>query len=180
MSIQVDDKISLEFLEEIHAASLFNLINNNRAYLKEWLPWVDSMRTVENTRNYIVNCIKQAEERTDFAYAILFDGNMVGRIGMHHINQQNKIGEIGYWLANGMQGRGIVTSCCTALINYGFDELGLNRIVIKCAVGNERSRAIAEKLDFKKEGILRQAEWVNGKFLDLYQFSLLREEWGNA
>ncbi len=180
MSIQVDDKISLEFLEEIHAASLFNLINNNRAYLKEWLPWVDSMRTVENTRNYIVNCIKQAEERTDFAYAIMFDGNMVGRIGMHHINQQNKIGEIGYWLANGMQGRGIVTSCCTALINYGFDELGLNRIVIKCAVGNERSRAIAEKLDFKKEGILRQAEWVNGKFLDLYQFSLLREEWGNA
>ena len=58
--------------------------------------------------------------------------------------------------------------------------MGLNRIVIKCAVGNERSRAIAEKLDFKKEGILRQAEWVNGKFLDLYQFSLLREEWGNA
>ena len=180
MSIQVDDKISLEFLEEIHAASLFNLINNNRAYLKEWLPWVDSMRTVENAGNYIVNCIKEAAERTDFAYAIMFDGNMVGRIGMHHINQHNKIGEIGYWLAKGMQGRGIVTSCCKALINYGFDELGLNRIVIKCAVGNERSRAIAEKLDFKREGILRQAEWVNGKFLDLYQFSLLREEWGNA
>jgi ribosomal-protein-serine acetyltransferase len=71
MSIQVDDKISLEFLEEIHAASLFNLINNNRAYLKEWLPWVDSMRTVENAGNYIGNCIRQAAERTDFAYAIM-------------------------------------------------------------------------------------------------------------
>ena len=177
MSIQVDDKISLEFLGEIHAASLFNLVNNNRAYLKEWLPWVDNMQVVEHAGNYIVNCIRQAAERTDFAYAIMFDGNMVGRIGMHHINQQNKIGEIGYWLAGGMQGRGIVAKCCTALISYGFNELGLNRIEIKCATGNDKSRAIPEKLKFKREGILRQAEWLNGNFVDLYLYSMLKEEW---
>jgi len=176
MKITVDENISLEFLEAIHAESLCNLVNANRDYLRVWLPWVDRMQTVANFQQYIINCNKQAEEQTDFGYAIVVDKNIVGRIGMHHINRQNKIGEIGYWLADGQQGRGIITKCCKALIQHGFTTLGLNRIEIKCALGNDRSRAIAEKLQFKPEGILRQAEWLNGKFVDLHLYALLRED----
>ncbi|MEP7256212.1 MAG: GNAT family protein [Ferruginibacter sp.] len=177
MIIQVDDIISLEFLEEIHAEPLFNLINDNRNYLKEWLPWVDNMQAVENAKNYIAHCIYQAAEKTDFSYGIMYEKKMVGRIGMHHINPQNKIGEIGYWLADGLQGRGIVTKCCKALINYGFTDLDLNRIEIKCATRNDKSRTIAEKLKFKQEGILRQAELLNGEFIDLYLYAMLKDEW---
>jgi ribosomal-protein-serine acetyltransferase len=179
MSIQVSDKISLEFLEESHAPTLFYLVNDNREHLKKWLPWVDNMQAVENAKDYIASCLRQAAEKTDFAYAIMYERKMVGRIGIHHINQQNKIGEIGYWLAGGLQGMGIVTKSCKALIYYGFKELGLNRIEIKCATSNDKSRAIAEKLRFKQEGILRQAEWLNGKFVDLYLYSMLKEEWNN-
>lgn len=177
MIIQVDDRISLEFLEEIHAESLLNLVNANRTYLREWLPWVDSMQTVANFKQYIVETNKRAADKTDFGYAIIIDKNIVGRIGMHHINRQNKIGEIGYWLADGWQGRGIITKCCKALIGHGFTELGLNRIEIKCGVGNDKSRAIAEKLQFKHEGILRQAEWLNGKFIDLHLYAMLQKDW---
>ena len=94
MMIRVDDTISLEFLEEIHAESLLNLVNSNRDYLKEWLPWVDNMQTAENFKDYINDCNRRALERTDFGYAIIIDKNIVGRIGMHHIKWQNKIGEI--------------------------------------------------------------------------------------
>lgn len=66
---------------------------------------------------------------------------------------------------------------CKRLITYGFEELGLNRIEIKAAVENLKSQAIPEKLNFKKEGILRQAEFVNEKFLDLTLYSLLKEEY---
>ncbi len=177
MKIQVDENISLEFLEEIHAESLYNVVNSNRPYLREWLPWVDNMQTVANFRQYIINSKKQAADKTDFSFAIIIDKNIVGRIGMHHINQQNKIGEIGYWLANGLQGRGIITNCCKALINYGFNELGLNRIEIKCGVGNEKSCAIAEKLHFKPEGILRGSELLNGKFIDLHLYAMLNDDW---
>lgn len=180
MNLKVDDALSLEFLDETHSTSLFNLVNTNRDHLKVWLPWVDHMQEVGHARNYILNCIRQAAGGTDFAYAILSENKMVGRIGIHHINQQNKIGEIGYWLADGLQGRGIVTKCCKALINYGFTELGLNRIEIKCATGNEKSRAIPEKLNFIQEGILRQAEELNGGFVDLYLYSKLKEEWEMA
>lgn len=178
--IQVDENISLEFLEEIHAESLLNLVNANRTYLREWLPWVDSMTTVANFRQYIVETNKRAADKTDFGYAIIIDKDIVGRMGMHHISRQNKIGEIGYWLADGMQGKGIITRCCRALINHGFTELGLNRIEIKCGVGNDKSRAIAEKLKFKHEGILRQAELLNGKFIDLHLYSMIEEEWKKA
>lgn len=179
MTIAVNDTISLELLNEFHAEPLYNLVNANRTYLGEWLPWVDGMQTVENAENYIGNCIRQAAGKTDFAYAIINDKDIIGRIGMHHINPQNKIGEIGYWLADGLQGRGIITKCCTALINHGFNALDLNRIEIKCGTGNLKSRAIAEKLKFKNEGILRQAELLNGNFIDLYLYAMLKDEWKN-
>ena len=179
MKIQVDEIISLEFLEEIHAESLLNLVNANRYYLREWLPWVDQMQTVANFAYYISDTKKRAAEKTDFGYAIIIEKNIVGRIGLHHINQQNRIAEIGYWLADGLQGRGIISKTCKAIINHAFKELGLNRIEIKCGVGNDKSRAVAEKLQFKQEGILKQAELLNGKFIDLYLYALLKDEWQN-
>lgn len=169
--------ITLEMLEEIHAASLLNLVNANRAYLREWLPWVDHMQTVANFTYYISDTKKRAAAKTDFGYAIIIDKNIVGRIGLHNINHQHRIGEIGYWLADGLQGRGIIAKSCKATINHAFKELGLNRIEIKCGTGNDKSRAIAEKLQFKQEGILKQAELLNGKFIDLYLYAMLKEEW---
>ncbi len=180
MKIQVDENISLEFLEEIHAESLCNVVNANREYLREWLPWVDNMKSVPNFRQYITESKKRAADKTDFGFAIIIDKNIVGRIGMHHINHQNKIGEIGYWLANGMQGRGIITKCCNALIKFGFNELGLNRIEIKCALGNNKSKTIAEKLQFKHEAVLEQAEWLNGRFVGLHLYALLKNDWRSA
>ena len=130
-----------------------------------------------NSKNYISDCKRRAAEKTDFSFAIIINKNIVGRIGLHHINYPNRIAEIGYWLADGLQGKGIMHQCCKALINHAFTALGLNRIEIKCGIGNDKSRAIAEKLQFKQEGILRQAELLNGKFIDLYLYAMLKDEW---
>ena len=154
-----------------------NLVNANRQYLRVWLPWVDHMQTAANFTWYISDAKKRAAAKTDFGYAIIIDKNIVGRIGLHRIDHQNRIGEIGYWLADGLQGRGIVIRCCKALISHAFKELGLNRIEIKCGLGNEKSRAIAEKLQFNQEGILQKAELLNGKFIDLYLYAMLKEKW---
>ncbi|MEO6949604.1 MAG: GNAT family protein, partial [Ginsengibacter sp.] len=58
-----------------------------------------------------------------------------------------------------------------------FQKIGLNRIEIKAAVRNLKSQAIPIKLNFKKEGVLRQAEFVNNEFIDLFLYSILKEEW---
>ena len=104
---------------------------------------------------------------------------IVGRIGIHYIHLHNRIAALGYWLGDGYQGKGIITKACIALIDHCFNELGMNRVEIKCATGNHKSRAIPEKLNFVKEAVLRKAELVNDTFLDLYLYSMLKEEWEN-
>ena len=64
-----------------------------------------------------------------------------------------------------------------AVIDYGFKELGLNRIEVCVATENEKSRALPERFGFTEEGILRQAEWLYDHYVDHIVYRLLREEW---
>ena len=82
-----------------------------------------------------------------------------------------------YWLAEDMQGRGIVTRTCRAILGYAFDELKINRMQIRIATGNRKSRAIPERLGLQFEGVQRQAELVNGEYYDLALYSMLASEW---
>lgn len=177
MTIKINDEILLESLDVNHAREMFDLIDSNRDHLREWLPWVDPMRSIEKLQNHIAYCKQNETAGTDYPFAIKFNGKIAGRIGIHYIHHHNKIASLGYWLGDGYQGKGIMIKSCIALINYCFNELGMNRVEIKCATGNTKSAAIAEKLNFKKEGILRQAEFVNDRFLDLYLYAMLKDEW---
>jgi ribosomal-protein-serine acetyltransferase len=85
--------------------------------------------------------------------------------------------EIGYWLAAPFQGRGIMTRACRAMVAYAFDTLRLQKVVIRCALGNTRSCAIPQRLGFKHEGIARQAEWLYDHFVDLNLFGMLASNW---
>lgn len=177
MILQIDEKIRLELTSERHANALFRVVDNNRGHLSEFLPWVGSMQSVEDMRNYLKNCEWQYQQGKEMSFVIIFEETLVGRIGLNHINRENKNAAIGYWLAKNAVRKGIIFKSCNALLTFGFQELGLHRIEIKAAVSNVRSQSIPLKLNFSKEGILRQAEWVNNKFLDLVLYSLLSNEW---
>ena len=177
MKIIVDENIQLEITSEKFATQLFNVINNNRAHLSEFLSWVEHMQSIENMREYLKNCELLNEEKKEVSFVILLSDNPVGRIGLHYLNLQNKTGAIGYWLDKNEEGKGIITKSCLKLIDYGFNEINLNRIEIKAAVKNFKSQAITTKLNFTKEGTLRQAEFVNNEFIDLFLYSMLKDEW---
>lgn len=175
--ITVNDTTRLELTAGKHAAALFDAIDNNRVHLSRFLPWVRNMKTVENVQAYILQCTALYDQQKEASFVIMKGEVLVGRIGLHHINTANKTGAIGYWLAEAYQGQGIITQACIALIRFGFIELGLHRIELKAATTNTRSNAIPRQLHFTKEGILRQAEKVNGVYLDLVLYALLRDEW---
>jgi ribosomal-protein-serine acetyltransferase len=63
------------------------------------------------------------------------------------------------------------------MLHYLFDEMRLHRVVIQCAVGNHRSSAIPERLGFTKEAVLRHAELIGARWLDLATWSILEDEW---
>jgi ribosomal-protein-serine acetyltransferase len=62
-------------------------------------------------------------------------------------------------------------------VNYGLHDLGLNRVEIRAAEFNTRSRAIPERLGFTQEGIIRQAEWLYDYYVDHVVYGMLSEEW---
>jgi ribosomal-protein-serine acetyltransferase len=128
-------------------------------------------------KEYIKNSIAQTGEKKEVSFLIVSEKSVIGRIGIHNINFQNKNASIGYWLIKNAQGKGIISKATRSLITYSFQTLGLNRIEIRAATDNKRSQSIPERLGMLKEGTLREAELVNGKFLDLEVYSVLSKEW---
>ena len=175
--LTVDDEIKLCLREDRHAEELFALVDANRIYLREWLPWLDLNTTVDDTRKFIKISLEQFAGNNGFQTAIVYQGEVAGIIGYNQIDWANRTVEIGYWLDANHQGRGIITRSCRFLVDYAFTELDLNRVVIRCAAGNQKSCAVPERLGFKKEGTLRQAEWLYDHFVDLVVYGMLKEEW---
>ncbi len=176
MNLQVNDTIRMELITNEHASVIFNMVDANRDYLRNWLSFIDNMRTLEFAEAFVNSIIEKNKQGIAYGYIIFENQVPVGRIGIYKIDHQNAIGEIGYWLVEKSQAKGIINNCCTTLIQYAFDELAINRIEIKCATGNVKSAAVAQKLDFVEEGILREAELVNGIYLDLYLYALLKKD----
>jgi ribosomal-protein-serine acetyltransferase len=177
MIIPLNENTKLVFNQVSHAAELFALVDGNRAHLSRFLPWVPHMQSATDMERYLLNCEKLNGEGLDTSFNIFRNGQIVGRIGLSYINKANKTANIGYWLAEKAQGNGLIGSAVKKLLALAYEEFKLNRIEIKAATINQRSKAIPEKLGFRFEGILREAEWVNNEPLNLMLYSLLRSEW---
>jgi len=170
--------IELKLFEAGEETVIFEATERDRAYLRQWLPWVDRTHSASDVRQFIVNTvIPQWAEGRGPQCGIWVDGALSGGLGCHPIDWLNRTCSIGYWIASSMQGRGLVTRCCAALLDYLFDDLGLHRVVIQCGTGNQRSCAIPERLGFTREGVARSAEWVNDRWVDLVTWSMLEQEW---
>ncbi len=171
------DDAELRLLEERHAEALFALVDTNRAHLRAWLPWVDETRTVEDIRAFLRRALRQWADGRGVQCGIWERGLLAGSIGQHPIDWLNRSANLGYWLGEAYQGRGLMTRACQALVTYSFAELGLHRVEIRAAPENQRSRAIPERLGFRQEGVRREAEWLYDHYVDLVVYGLLAGEW---
>lgn len=173
----VSDDIQLKLLELRDAEELFALTDASRAYLREWLPWVDSTGTVDDTIAFIQSALDQFASNRGFQAGILYKGQLVGALGLHDMNWGNRSSSVGYWLGENVQGKGIMTQACKAVVNLAFREYGLNRVEIRAAVENRKSRAIPERLGSQQEGICRQAEWLYDHYVDHAVYGMLAADW---
>ncbi len=173
----IDQETELRLLEEEHTETLFALTDENREYLRQWLSWVDNIESVSDTRRYIRSTLQQFNDDKGFQAGIWFRGNLVGIIGYQNLDWLNRSTAVGYWVGAGFQGNGLATNACGALVDWAFREWRLNRVEIRCAVKNYRSRAIPERLGFTEEGIAHQAEWLYDGFVDLVIYGVLAKDW---
>jgi ribosomal-protein-serine acetyltransferase len=176
MILQVNPNIRLELLMENHAPAIFEMVDHNRLFLRPWLPFVDRMVSVGFAHEFVKGSRERNLMGLEYGFIIYENDTPVGRIGVYKIVSQNHIGEIGYWLIENKQGKGIITLACQTLIDFCFDTLNLNRIELKCGTGNHKSMGIPQRLSFTKEGVIREGEWLYDTYIDLYLFALLKKD----
>lgn len=173
----IDNDIELRLVDIHHSEEMFKSIDSNREHLRKYLPWVDSTKSVDDTRGFIESSKRQYAANNGFDASIWYKGEFAGVIGFHSINRSIKEISIGYWLDEKYVGKGIMTKACRQFVDYAFNTFGLNRVEIRCAEDNLKSRAIPEKLGFTKEGIIRDGELLNYGYVNCVVYGVLKREW---
>ncbi len=171
------DSLGVRPLETGDASELHALIELNRTHLARWLPWAAGQDR-DGTERFLAEAERQFARDDGFQAKIAPAGEIVGVVGFHSVDWVNRNTSLGYWLAAGAEGRGTMTTVVGALLDHAFYEWELHRVEIQCAPENARSRAIPERLGFREEARLREAELVGDRYLDSVVYGLLEGEWG--
>ncbi|MBM7578153.1 GNAT family N-acetyltransferase [Jeotgalibacillus terrae] len=175
---KVNTQISLGLLQPHHAGDVYSLVESNREHLKEWLGWVNHIKSKDDYSETIIPLwLKQFADHNGFNSGIFYEGKLVGMVSLHFINWKTKHTSVGYYLSKQYEGKGIISLCIKSICEHAFCDLGLNKVEVQCAEANSRSRNVPERLGFKQEGINRDAEFINGHYNNIVTYSMLRKEW---
>ncbi|PSQ27369.1 GNAT family N-acetyltransferase [Halobacteriales archaeon QS_9_68_17] len=105
------------------------------------------------------------------------DGDVLGTVSLFDIEDGHA--EIGYWLTPDVHGDGVMTEAARLLVRYAFEELRLHRVRGRALATNEPSKRVLRNCGMQEEGVMREAEHVNGEYVDMVYFGVLREECEN-
>ena len=123
--------------------------------LRLWMPWARVEISVEESEKSSREAHARFLTGEDIRLC-LFDrstGEFLGGSGLHRIDWEHCIFEIGYWVRSSRVGRGYVTEAVNAVARYAFGQLDAKRVSIYCNASNSKSRAVAERLSFPLEGV---------------------------
>lgn len=169
----ITNHAELSLLTASDAAELFALCLRNRERLGEFLPWADATQSPADVARFIESAAAQYNAGLGLHAGIREGKKLLGCVGMHPIDTANRSAAIGYWIDMDAGGFGLASAAVEGLVRICFEHYQLHRVEIRCATHNRRSQALAERLGFRQEGILRGAQLVRGQYLDQYVYGRL-------
>lgn len=139
----------------------------------------EAHRSIGDSRAYLRYMLRRyrAHEPASWGIEYAATGQIIGTIGFMWIQQDNASAEVGYSLSHDYWNRGIMTEALGAVIQYGFDELHLNRIEAQHEVTNPASGAVMRKCHMQKEGTLRSRLFNKGHYVDVDLYAILRKDY---
>jgi RimJ/RimL family protein N-acetyltransferase len=140
--------------------------------------WCHENLSIGEIKGWIDSRPQMWENDIGYHFAIIdsSNGSFLGHCGLDHIDLQNKVAELGYWVTTGRTNQGIATSASKLVCDFAFNKLKFNRVEIVIAKENAKSQRVAEKLGAQKEGLLRRRLNVRGTIHDAYIFSVIRDD----
>ncbi|WP_323191363.1 GNAT family protein [Halostella sp. PRR32] len=135
---------------------------------------------LETTREHFDERISDDDAGVELAVCVddgPRDGDILGTVSLFDVDNSDGHAEIAYWLSPDVHGDGIMTEAARLLVRYAFEELRLHRVRGRALATNPASQRVLEKTGMQREGVMREAENVNGEYVDMVYFGVLREEW---
>ncbi|MGE8204403.1 GNAT family N-acetyltransferase [Heyndrickxia sp. NPDC080065] len=160
---------------------VYESINHSLNDLKTWLAFAHKDQNLDDVESGIRNSYAEFIKRQDFRLHIYrkSDNKFIGSTGLHRINWETKVFEIGYWIDSRYTKNGYITEAVEGLTSFAFKQFKAERIEIRCDPKNTNSRRVAERLGFTLDGILRNNTMsADGKSIrSTCVFSMLKNEW---
>jgi RimJ/RimL family protein N-acetyltransferase len=125
--------------------------------------------------NFVWNGFEK-KERFVFAITLKDKNELIGEIGLH-LDNSNDSAQFGYWLAEPFWGKGLITEALAAILKYGFETLGLNKIFATHYLTNLASEKVMLKNNMIKEAILKDHFKINGAYRTVNQYRLTKQEY---
>ncbi|MBV9216977.1 MAG: GNAT family N-acetyltransferase [Acidobacteria bacterium] len=175
--IDLADGLYLRSVREEDVDEVLALVTRNYEHLRTFMEWAKPDYGEEDAIDWVQRAVRDGEEGKVLNFFIRRDDRIIGTIGFSSFDHDAKVTEIGYWVDEAEEGKGITSRATKVMLDLAFNDLGMNRVQIRCADANERSAAIPRKLGFVEEGRQRQHVKRDGTIYDFLIFGLLREEW---
>jgi len=180
MTIEIP-RVHLREWQDSDAPALVDGLNN--LTVTQWLAALPYPFTLENARDFLAHCKRQAAEapQSEYHFAIVLreSGEVIGGTSLNNIHPHHGTADGGIWINVRFHGQGYGTEAFDARARFAFETLGLRRLENGYLAGNEASRRMQERLGYKTEGMRRKGFLcrADGVLKDEYITGLLREEW---
>lgn len=168
-------RLSLFPLDATDTRDLWSAVESSRPQLEPWLPWVPFNIDLESSGRYAEASASDwdAARATRFAIRDRATRRFLGVIGLETFAHLHESVELGYWLRTDSCGKGLMTEAGQAVLDWAFGAVNAHRVRVAAATDNHPSLHVIARLGFRFEGIARQAERCNGRWLDHAVFALL-------
>lgn len=176
MHLPINDSIFLRTLEVADVPLFFKAISENRSHLRKWVPWIDYIISEKEVQKLIEEGAMKMKTQQSLKMGIFSTHKLIGYLEMQDWDHTLRKAKIGYWLIKKAEGENYMYAASSVFIQYLFNQLELNKIELVHLLENKRSAALAKRLGFKVEGILRDNILINGAFKDLVVQGLLKSE----
>ena len=175
----VGESIVLRPLTEEDFGSLYNVIDRNREFLSEHLPWPSECNSSEDVALRIDSWDMQAQMGNGACWGIFEKVgeslHVAGCIVVGWVQWANRSASVSYWIGKEFTGRGLATEALR-LVSEKMFLIGINRLELSVSVTNPKSAAVARRAGYAEEGKCREFERINGKFVDHVRFSRLSRD----
>jgi [ribosomal protein S5]-alanine N-acetyltransferase len=152
--------------------------------ISRFMSW-DPHASIDETKAFIADVRRRMAEGTTISWVIREreSGAVCGLVSLIAIMRTHRAlrydkAELAYWLGSRFRKRGYATEACRAVLDYGFAELGLNKITVAHAMENQASRELIERLGFRQVGIEYKHFAKHGHWIDHVTYELLRPDRG--